>query len=108
MDYELERTRKLGSWDGFAACTSPIKAWTTSAPTPNFDPDLDFCNFLIDIVFGKTYVKDLRRFWQKTIQSNCKGHDWHRRARIVAINLRNVMDCMVGYGMLSVRSCGFM
>jgi len=81
MDYESERTRKLGCWDGFAVCTNSINAWTTSEPTPNFESDLDFCNFLIDIVFGKTYVEDLHRFWQKTIQSNYKG-------RQLAIDLR--------------------
>ena len=88
MDYESERTRKLGCWDGFAACTGPINAWTTNEPTPSFEPDLDYCNFLIDIGFGKNCAEELRRFWQKTIQANYQGDDGRRRARMAAINLR--------------------
>jgi len=57
MDYESERTRKLGCWDGFAACTGPINAWTTSEPTPNFEPDLDF-----------PQLSDRYRLWQKLLR----------------------------------------
>ena len=88
MDYESERTRKLGCWDGVAACTGPINAWTTNEATSNFEPDLDYCNFLIDIGFGKNCSEDMRQFWQKTIQANYQGDDGRRRARMAAINLR--------------------
>jgi len=88
MDYESERTRKLGCWDGFEACTGPINAWTTNDNTSNFQPDLDYCNFLIDIGFGKDCSEDVRKFWQKTIQGNYQGDDGRRRARMAAINLR--------------------
>src|SRR6185369_16427282 len=62
LDYESERTRKLGCWDGVAACTGPIDKWTSKDPTPDFQPDQEYCDFLIDI--GR------------------------RRARMAAINLR--------------------
>ncbi len=88
MDYESERTRKLGCWDGFEACTGPINQWTTNEETNDFQPDLDYCNFLIDIGFGKNSSDDVRKFWQKTIQSNYQGDDGRRRARMAAINLR--------------------
>lgn len=88
MDYESERTRKLGCWDGVAACTGSIDKWTTTKATPNFEPDLDYCNFLIDIGFGKNVDKSVREFWQKTIQGNYQGDDGRRRARMAAINLR--------------------
>lgn len=88
MDFESERTRKLGCWDGVAACTGPIDKWTTTQPTPDFEPDLDYCNFLIDIGFGKNCDEDVRKFWQKTIQGNYLGDDGRRRARMAAINLR--------------------
>ena len=88
MDYESERTRKLGCWDGFEACTGPINQWTTNEKTNDFQPDLDYCNFLIDIGFGRNCSEDLRKFWQKTIQSNYQGDDGRRRARMAAINLR--------------------
>ncbi|KAK5214138.1 hypothetical protein LTR41_000330 [Exophiala xenobiotica] len=88
MDYESERTRKLGCWDGVAACTGPIDKWTTASATPNFQPDLDYCDFLIDIGFGKNCPSETRDFWRKTIQANYQGDDGRRRARMAAINLR--------------------
>lgn len=88
MDYESERTRKLGCWDGIDACTGPINKWTTTQATPDFEPDSDYCNFLIDIGFGKNCDKSVREFWQKTIKGNYQGDEGRRRARMAAINLR--------------------
>ncbi|TVY31949.1 hypothetical protein LSUB1_G008359 [Lachnellula subtilissima] len=88
MDYESERTRNLGCWDGAAACTGPIDKWTTTSATPDFQPDEDFCNFLIDIGFGKDCEQALRDLWNKTIQGNYIGDEGRRRARMAAINLR--------------------
>jgi len=88
MDYESERTRKLGCWDGIDACTGPINKWTTTQATPDFEPDSDYCNFLIDIGFGKNCDKSVREFWHKTIKGNYQGDEGRRRARMAAINLR--------------------
>lgn len=88
MDYESERTRKLGCWDGVDACTGPINNWTTTKQTPDFEPEDSFCNFLIDIGFGRDCDSSVRDFWQKTIKSNYRGDAGRRRARMAAINLR--------------------
>lgn len=88
MDYESERTRKLGCWDGIAACTGPIDKWTSTQSTPNFEPDDAYCNFLIDVGFGKNCDAAVRNLWVKTIKSNYQGDDGRRRARMAAINLR--------------------
>ena len=88
LDFESERTRKLGCWDGVAATTPSIEAWTTNKPTQQFEPDEDFCNFLIDIGFGKDCESSVREFWMKTIKSNYQGDGGRRRARMAAINLR--------------------
>ncbi|MCJ1305931.1 hypothetical protein MMC08_008748 [Hypocenomyce scalaris] len=88
MDYESERTRKLGCWDGVDACTGPINNWTTTKPTPDFEPEDSFCNFLIDIGFGKNCDSSVRDFWKKTIKNNYRGDAGRRRARMAAINLR--------------------
>lgn len=88
LDYESERTRKLGCWDGAAACTGPIDAWTTNDSTPDFEPDDAYCNFLIDIGFGKNCPAETREFWVKTIKGNYRGNEGRRRARMAAINLR--------------------
>ena len=88
MDNESERTRKLGCWDGAASCTGPINAWTTNHATPDFEPDDNFTNFLIDIGFGKNCDGSLRQFWNKTIKSNYQGDEGRKRVRMAAINLR--------------------
>jgi len=88
MDCESERTRRLGCWDGVEACTGPINSWTTTKITPDFEPDDDFCNFLIDIGFGKNCESNVRDFWKKTIKSNYQGDEGRKRARMAAINLR--------------------
>ena len=88
MDAETSRTRELGCWDGIDACTGPINRWTTNKTTTDFEPDDDFCNFLIDIGFGKNCDKSVRDFWTKTIKSNYQGDEGRRRARMAAINLR--------------------
>ena len=89
MDAETLRTRELGCWDGIDACTGPINRWTTNEASPNFEPDNDFCNFLIDIGFGKDCDNSVRHFWTETIKSNYKGDEGRRRARMAAINLRD-------------------
>ena len=88
LDAETLRTRELGCWDGIDACTGPINQWTTNKTTPDFEPDNEFCNFLIDIGFGKNCPQSTRDFWTKTIKSNYQGDDGRRRARMAAINLR--------------------
>lgn len=88
LDCESERTRSLGCWDGIAACTGPIDRWTTSKATPDFEPDDGFCNFLIDIGFGKNCDSSVRDFWKDQIKSNYQGDDGRKRARMAAINLR--------------------
>ncbi|KAL8757636.1 MAG: hypothetical protein Q9199_002061 [Rusavskia elegans] len=72
LDYESERTRSLGCWNGPSLLTGSIDAWTSKNPTPDFEPEDEFCNFLIDM----------------TIKSNYRGDDGRRRARMAAINLR--------------------
>lgn len=87
LDYESERTRKHGCWDGPSLLAPTIKAWTTDEKTQDFEPNEDYCNFLIDIGFGKNCDKEARDFWVKTIKSNYHGDDGRRRARMAAINL---------------------
>ena len=88
MDYESERTRSLGCWDGAEACTGPINKWTTKEATPDFEPGQDFADFLIDIGFGKDCDSSARDFWRNEIKNNYRGDDGRKRARMAAINLR--------------------
>ena len=88
MDSESERTRALGCWDGVAATTPSIEAWTTNDSTPDFEPNDFFCNFLIDVGFGKDCDESVREYWTKNIKKSYRGDDGRRRARMAAINLR--------------------
>ncbi|KAL9123979.1 MAG: hypothetical protein Q9217_006645 [Psora testacea] len=88
MDYESERTRKLGCWDAHAATTPSIEAWMSQQLTQKFELDGGFCNFFIDVGFGKDCDPRVRDYWKMTIQSNYQGEEGRLRARMAAINLR--------------------
>lgn len=87
LDYESERTRKLGCWDGPGLLAPSIQEWTSVQSTAQFEPSADYANFLIDVGFGKNCPKDVRDFWVKTVKSNYQGDDGRRRIRMAAINL---------------------
>ncbi|KAK3116892.1 hypothetical protein LTR53_002262 [Teratosphaeriaceae sp. CCFEE 6253] len=87
MDYESDRTRSLGCWNGPADLQPNIEAWTTDDQTPDFEPSADYANFLIDIGFGKECPKEARDYWVKEIQANYQGDEGRRRIRMAAINL---------------------
>lgn len=89
LDFESDRTRSLGCWDAPKLLSKRIDGWTTNDYTPDFEPDDEYCNWLIDIGFGKDCEKDVRKYWKKTIKDNYQGNDGRRRARMAAINLRD-------------------
>lgn len=87
LDNENDRTVSLGCWDGPALLKDSIREWTSNEATPDFEPTTEYCDFLIDIGFGKEVDQESREFWQKTIKSNYQGDDGRRRIRMSAINL---------------------
>jgi len=90
LDSETEITRHLKCWDAPSLLTPCIDRWTSEQPTPEFQPELDYCDFLIDIGFGKDDCPaNVRDFWRKTIRENYQGDDGRRRIRMAAINLRD-------------------
>lgn len=88
MDYESERTRSLGCWDGEHLVGQSVQEWSTSQETPDFELGDDFCNFLIDVGFGKDCPSSVRQFWTMTMKANYQGDAGRRRARMAAINLK--------------------
>ncbi|KAK4507097.1 hypothetical protein PRZ48_000831 [Zasmidium cellare] len=87
MDYESERSRKLGCWDGPALFESTIASWTSEAPTPDFVPAEEYCEAMLATGFGGLVDGEVRRFWINTIQSNYSGDEGRKRIRMAAINL---------------------
>ncbi|GAB7349157.1 hypothetical protein MBLNU459_g8096t1 [Dothideomycetes sp. NU459] len=89
QDSESERTRNLGCWDGIAATSGPIAAWTSATATPDFEPADEFCHYLNETGFGKNAAQEDRDFWVQEVKKNWKGDDGRKRARMCAINLRD-------------------
>jgi len=90
LDNESDRTRSLSCWDAPNLLTPDIEKWTTNKATPDFEPHTGFCDFLVDIGFGKDDCPaDVREFWRKTIKSNYRGDEGRRRIRMASINLRD-------------------
>ncbi|KAF2096292.1 alpha/beta-hydrolase [Rhizodiscina lignyota] len=88
LDSESERTRMHGCWNGPKLLSEGIlKEATSTKATPDFEPSTGYCDFLIDIGFGKNCPSDVRDFWRKTIKSNYQGDDGRRRIRMAGINL---------------------
>lgn len=89
MDYESERTRKLGCWNAPELMAPTLDEWTSSSPTPDFAPSEGFANFLVDSGFGADCPGKTREFWVLQTIANYQGDDGRRRARMAALNLRD-------------------
>lgn len=93
LDYESPRSRDLGCWHSVEPLAERITGefgTTSNKPTPDFTPSTDFCNFLIDVGFGKEESpEDVRKFWNDEIKKNYQGDEGRRRIRMCAINLRD-------------------
>jgi len=88
MDYENERTVQAGCWDGWKLVTAPIEETTSKKPTPTFSPSDQYCNFLIDVGFGKDTDQETRKFWTNLIKKNYQSDAGRKRMREASVNLR--------------------
>lgn len=88
MDYESQRSRDLGCWDGVAFCTPAIDA--LAAPVGE---DWVIPTELVDATLkeglGSEVSDDERAFWHQTHQRNYAGDAGRQRLRMCAINLRD-------------------
>jgi pimeloyl-ACP methyl ester carboxylesterase len=89
MDFESERTRKLGCWNAPDLLTGSINEWTTNTTTADFALQEDYCNLLVDLGFGKDCSSEARKFWVEAIKSNYQGDKGRKRLRMATINLRD-------------------
>ncbi|BDD61654.1 hypothetical protein MPDQ_001443 [Monascus purpureus] len=86
LDSESERSRQLGCWDAPGVLQSIIMRWTVKNPTPDFEPDTKYCDFLIDTGFNDCSLQT-REFWRNSIKANYQGDAGRKRIRMAAINL---------------------
>lgn len=88
MDYESQRSRDLGCWDGIEFCTPPIDALAESVGDDWVVPG-DFVDGVLGAGLGEDVTPDERSFWHSTHQKNYTGDAGRRRLRISTINLRD-------------------
>ena len=88
MDYESQRSRDLGCWDGVAFCTPAIDALAGSV-----GDDWVIPTELVDAVLreglGEDVAPEDRSFWRATYQQNYVGDAGRQRLRMCTINLRD-------------------
>ncbi len=88
MDYESERTRKLGCWDGREACT-PLIDGLSEPVGKDWAIDDDFTDFILNVGIGDKVSDEERAHWKTIHKQNYNGDDGRKRLRMCAINLRD-------------------
>jgi pimeloyl-ACP methyl ester carboxylesterase len=88
MDYESQRSRDLGCWDGVAFCTPAIDALAEPVGDDWVIPT-DLVDAVLAEGFGDDVPDDERAFWHARHQENYAGDDGRRQLRIISINLRD-------------------
>jgi pimeloyl-ACP methyl ester carboxylesterase len=88
MDYESQRSRDMGCWDGIDFCTPAIDALAESVGDDWVVPG-EFVDAVLKEGFGEDVAPDERAFWHATHQKNYTGDAGRQRLRISSINLRD-------------------
>ncbi len=88
MDYESERSRKLGCWDGREACT-PLIDGLSEPVGDEWAIEDDFTDFILSVGIGDQVSEEERAHWKATHKANYSGNDGRKRLRMCAINLRD-------------------
>lgn len=89
MDYESERTRKLGCWDIAPIGDALVAGWSSKEATPDFGLDDNYCGLNMNLGIGPDSDPALRSRLIGAMKEDYKGDDGRRRARMAAINLRD-------------------
>ncbi|WP_411283381.1 alpha/beta fold hydrolase [Lapillicoccus sp.] len=88
MDYESQRSRDLGCWDGIDFCTPSIDALAESVGDEWIVP-VEFVDAVLEAGLGEDLAPNERSFWHATYQKNYTGDAGRQRLRISTINLRD-------------------
>lgn len=88
MDYESQRTRDLGCWNGYEFGTNQAKAWAQHKGRADFQPEDAYCNAIGDLGFGaKACPPELRKLWTQLLRENFAGEDGRHRASMCVMNV---------------------
>jgi pimeloyl-ACP methyl ester carboxylesterase len=88
MDFESQRSRDLGCWDGIEFCTPAIDALAESVGDDWVIP-VELVDAVLLEGFGEDVPAEERAFWHETHQKNYTGDAGRERLRIISINLRD-------------------
>lgn len=88
MDYESQRSRDLGCWDGISFCTPAIEALAESVGEDWVIP-VELVDAVLKEGFGDDVPPEERTFWHATHQNSYVGDAGRERLRISTINLRD-------------------
>jgi pimeloyl-ACP methyl ester carboxylesterase len=88
MDFESQRSRELGCWDGVAFCSPAIEALATKVGDDWVIP-VELVDATLAEGMGDDVPDDERAFWHRTHQENYAGDSGRERLRISSINLRD-------------------
>ena len=88
MDFESQRSRDLGCWDGVAFCTPAINALADSVGDDWVIP-VELIDAVLTEGLGEDLPPEERSFWHATHQENYAGDAGRERLRTSAINLRD-------------------
>jgi len=88
MDYESQRSRDLGCWDGISFCTPAIEALAESVGDDWVIP-VELVDAVLQEGFGDDVPPEERTFWHATHQNSYAGDAGRERLRISTINLRD-------------------
>lgn len=92
MDKECQRTIDLGCWDGYKDVSNAVEAFKSeagAAAESDFEAPGWFCDFLIEVGFGKDVDDKVRAFWHEEIKNNYRGQDGKDRIWMASVNLRD-------------------
>jgi pimeloyl-ACP methyl ester carboxylesterase len=86
MDFESQRSRDLGCWDGISFCAPAIDALAESVGDDWVIP-IELVDAVLSEGFGENVPPEERKFWHTTHQKNYVGDAGRERLRISTINL---------------------
>jgi len=88
MDFESQRSRDLGCWDGIEFCTPAIDALAEPVGDEWVIP-IELVDAVLKEGLGEDVPPEERTFWHATYQQNYTGDTGRKRVRISSINLRD-------------------
>ena len=88
MDYESQRSRDLGCWDGVEFCTPAIDALAEPVGDDWVIPT-EFVDAVLAEGLGEDVDPQTRSFWHNEHQGNYTGDAGRQRLRTISVNLRD-------------------